>query len=176
MSREDFRQRGSRVIPTRALIAGEVETDLHWDDVVNKNRIELEEECARLRAENGELRRHIAEARGIIEGATQARRALAPLYEGMRRFFGDLDAFQDSPSAPPQQNDRVDRIWEGWKQRMGPECAKVIDALRERPGMNTTQVAIATGKSRNAIPGLIYKLNQAGLISKNGNCFTLKEL
>jgi hypothetical protein len=42
--------------------------------------------------------------------------------------------------------------------------------------MNTTQLAIAIGKNRNAIPNLIYKLNQAGLITKAGGRFSLKEL
>ena len=42
--------------------------------------------------------------------------------------------------------------------------------------MNTQQLAIAIGQHRNSIPRLIYTLNKAGLINKNGGRFSLKQL
>lgn len=84
---------------------------------------------------------------------------------------GQGHLFGEAPST-----EREESVWESWKQRLGGQTAKVIDALLLHGEMNTTQIAIAIGTRRNNIPNLVFKLNQAGLINKNGGRFSLKQL
>jgi len=152
-----------------------------------------DQEIESLRSEVRRLHRAVndadvkaARAREDADRALSAlRRQLSPLYRALQAVFGELDAAgvtdassASSPTAgetaPP--NARASAVWEAWKAKLGPSCAKVIDALLLHGEMNTTQLAIAVGMSRKPIPNLIYKLNQAGLITKNGGRFSLKTL
>lgn len=149
-----------------------------------------------LRAENRRLQRVAADAELRADRAQEdaqralgmLRRQLSPLYKALQAVFGELDAagVMDAAEGPPAQADssprpmsadpRVAAVWESWKNKLGGQCAKVIDVLLTHREMNTTQLAIAVGTRRQNIPNLIYKLNQAGLINKNGGRFSLKEL
>jgi len=160
-----------------------------FDDVASEV---ADERIERLERENRQLRRERddaqVEARRAREDAARAltalRRQLQPLYRALQAVFGEIDAAGlaesmplDPGSASASASDpRVSAIWQSWKTRLGPQCGKVIDALLLQPGMNTTQLAIAVGTRRQNIPNLIFKLNQAGLIDKNGGRFSLKEL
>ena len=93
-----------------------------------------------------------------------------------RRWLPRLGEVRLSPPPAIHFDARTAAIWMSWKGRLGPQCGKVIDALLLQPEMNTTQLAIAIGTRRQNIPGLIYKLNQAGLLNKNGGRFSLKAL
>lgn len=150
------------------------------------------QEIDRLHGEIRNLQRQLADARTEAararEDAERAlgmlRRQLSPLYRALQAVFGELDAagIADEPTAVAGSaaavpgDTREARIWEAWKDRLGSQCGKIIDALRLHAEMNTTQLAIAIGTRRQNIPNLIYKLNQAGLITKNGGRFSLKGL
>lgn len=142
-----------------------------------------QEEIHALQAEIVRLRRELAMANGEIARAkTDSARAvgalrtqLLPLYRALQSVFGEMEAIGDDSGGMPVDA-RTATIWATWKQRLGGQCAKVIDALLLQPGMNTTQLAIAIGTHRNNVPNLILKLNKAGLINKNGGCFSLKQL
>lgn len=118
-------------------------------------------------------RREAGQAMGAL------RKQLTPLYRALQAVFGELDAVdvEDATTGPnPSLNPRVSKVWESWKMKLGGQCAKVIDTLLTHGEMNTTQLAIAVGTRRQNIPNLIYKLNQAGLLNKNGGRFSLKQL
>jgi hypothetical protein len=111
------------------------------------------------------------------------RRQLTPLYRALQSVFSELDAagvveetigYASSTNnpAPP----RTSAVWESWKSRMPGGPAKIIDALLVHGEMNTQQLAIATGVHRNSVPAMIFKLNKAGLLNKNGGRFSLKAL
>lgn len=151
------------------------------------------QECDRLRAENRRLQRELSdatvEADRAREDANRAlsmlRKQLGPLYRALQAVFGELDAAgvtesaQLSPAAAPSPagtDPRVAAVWENWKQRLGPQCAKAIDVLLLHTEMDTTRLAIAMGTNRRNIPNIVYKLNQAGLINKNNGKFSLKSL
>jgi len=153
---------------------------------------DLERQVAKLRGELSDARHELTRVRENTNRAlTALRQQLSPLYRALQRLFGELEdaGVPDGPAAwsgPPPAgtgatsagaiDPRTAAIWETWKSRLGLGCAAVIDALLLQPNLNTTQLAIAIGKNRNTIPNLIYKLNQAGLIDKNGNRFSLKQL
>src|SRR5262245_30694911 len=141
-----------------------------------------------LERENRQLKRDLhdaqLEAQRAREDADRAlkelRRVLSPLYRALQQVFGELDAagVTEAASAATARSGepRVSAIWESWKARLGGQCAKVIDALMLQPGMNQTQIAIAIGTRRQNVPNLIFKMNKAGLIDKNGGRYSLKAL
>lgn len=94
--------------------------------------------------------------------------------ESMRQIASGKFDLNTAPTV--QVDDRQSKVWESWKQRLGGSCAKVIDALLTHKDLNTQQLAIATGLHRTTIPNLIFRLNKAGLINKNGGRFSLKSL
>jgi len=152
------------------VLRGEVVSD-HAEEV----RL-LEQEVRRLRRELAMANGEIAKAKSEAAKATAAlRKQLAPLYRALQSVFGELDAIgsNESESAP---SPRVSAVWEAWKSKLGPQCARAIDALMLHSEMDTTRLAIAMGTNRRNIPNIIYKLNQAGLINKNGGRFSLKQL
>ena len=157
-------------------------------DIIDVAADVADERIERLERENRQLRRErddaLTDARRAREDANRAlkelRRQLSPLYKALQAVFGELDAagVEDTvaEAVAAGGDPRVTAIWQSWKTRLGPQCGKVIDALLLQPGMNTTQLAIAVGTRRQNIPNLIFKLNQAGLLDKNGGRFSLKAL
>lgn len=105
------------------------------------------------------------------------RKQLSPLYRALQAVFGELDAvgIEDSPGAAPNPS-RTSAVWESWKSRFPGRPAQVIDALLLHGALNQTQIALAVGMTRNNVPQLIFKLNKAGLIDKNGDKYSLKQL
>jgi hypothetical protein len=160
---------------TLKLLDGEVE------DPRDTRIAELEDE---LRDVRNEVARANSAALQAKRDATRAlgtlRRQLGPLYRALQDVFGELDAAGIEDSAPSASsttgNTRTSAVWESWKSRLPGGPAKIIDALMLHGEMNTQQLAIATGVHRNSIPAMIYKLNKAGLLNKNGGRFSLKPL
>lgn len=148
------------------------------------DREELVRRIENLEQDLEDARAATKRAREQSVAATRAlgnlRRQLDPLHKALRAIFGELDAanIESSESNDSQSSvsPRSAQVWESWKQRFGGGTAKVIDALLLHKEMNTTQLSIATGLHRTTIPALIFKLNKASLINKNGGKFSLKEL
>ena len=128
---------------------------------------ELEEELRTAQHEVSTAKRQATHALAAL------RKQLAPLYRALQAVFGELDAAGVQETAIPG---RASAVWESWKARLPGGPAKIIDALLLHSEMNTQQLAIATGVHRNSIPAMIYKLNKAGLLNKNGGRFSLKAL
>lgn len=145
-----------------------------------------EERIVELEAEVEELRNALttakAETRQAKAEATRAlanlRRQLQPLYRALQGVFGELDAAGIEDAAPPAaaSNPRVAAVWESWKSRLAPGCGKVIDALLVHGELNSAQIKVAARLGTSTVSDSIYKLNKAGLITKNGGRFSLKTL
>jgi DNA-binding Lrp family transcriptional regulator len=54
--------------------------------------------------------------------------------------------------------------------------AKAIDALLMHGALTQTQLRIHVGCAAGSISDLVYRLNKAGIINKNGGKISLKEL
>lgn len=130
----------------------------------------LESSLAVARMETERAKRESSSAVGSL------RKQLSPLYRALQQIFGELDAVGVDETAQEMPNSRMTQVWASWKQRLGEGPAKIIDALLLHGDMNTQQLAIATGYHRTSIPALIFKLNKAGLLNKNGGRFSLKQL
>lgn len=146
---------------------------------------ELESDHA-LREEIRDLRDRLRDAQRELSAAQHEsaralgnlRRQLGPLYQALQMVFGELDAagVNEAPAASAQVNSRTSAVWENWKTKLPGRPAQIIDALLLHGEMNSTQIAIAIGIHRNNVPGLIFRLNKAGLIDKNGTKYSLKKL
>lgn len=142
-----------------------------------------DQELAELRAENAELRADLQAAkddgrrakRDIERAVAALRTQLKPLHLALKAVFGEIDAI-GGEDAPKAVDSRTSKIWESWKDRLGPTCGKAIDALLLQNDMTQQQLAIAVGISRQHASNIISKLNTTGLINKNGGRISLKSL
>ncbi len=138
---------------------------------------ELREEVRELRAELSRARNETAAAqREAVRAVSALRKQLSPLYRSLQAVFGELDAVAGDEEGSTGTPTRTSAVWESWKSKLPGNTAKIIDALLLHGEMNSQQIAINIGIHRNNVPGLIYKLNKAGLIRKNGNNYSLKTL
>lgn len=134
---------------------------------------------AGLRQQLKETREELAAERakdsGVEEGVAQLRQALSPLKDGLDRIFGILPT-STAPSSTPSPKHAA--VWDSWKKRLGGGAvATIIDALMLHGSLTQTQMAIHVGTSRKqTIYDAVSKLNKAGIITKNGDNISLKEL
>lgn len=153
-------------------------------DVVEDDResriVELEAEVEALRSELSQAKFAITQAQREATRALSAlRRQLTPLYRALQGVFGELDAagVEATESHETTKPDsRTAAVWNAWKSRMPGQPAKIIDALLLHSDLNQQQISVATGIPKGTIPGLISKLNKAGLLNKNGGRLSLKQL
>lgn len=147
-------------------------------------------EITRLKTENLRLGRAVRDAEVLAaraqEDADRAlanlRRQLGPLYRALQMVFGELDAAGVVDQAAPGPvstpvaagNDRAK--WDEWKQRLGPSCAKVIDALLLGGEMNVEAIRIASRMARQTVYDSTSTLGRAGILTKSGGKFSLKPL
>jgi chromosome segregation ATPase len=144
---------------------------------------ELEAELRQVRRELADAELEASRAREDSSRAlSMLRGQLSPLYRALQAVFGELDAAGVSDTSSrsdrdqPMQSERVSAVWEAWKKKLPPGCGKIIDALLIHSDLNGTQICVAAQIGKGSLHGLIYKLNKAGLINKNGGRFSLKQL
>lgn len=122
-----------------------------------------------------QLRRELATARADADKSRRAmaelRRQLGPLYRALQVVFGALDAagVEDSPASGRSSGE-----WDEWKSRLGPSCAKVIDALLLGGEMTVKAIMVSAKMGPNTVYQATSKMGQAGILVKNGGKFSLK--
>lgn len=151
------------------LLEGTVEADDPRDTRIS----ELEDELRDLR--NELLHAHAATKdakRDAARALVNLRRQLSPLYRALQDVFGELDAAgtEDTTSAPSRDK------WDAWKQRLGPGCAKVIDALLLGNEMTVTAIAVSAHMGKRQVYEATSKMGQAGILARNGSKFSLKPI
>jgi hypothetical protein len=122
-----------------------------------------------------ELRKERLKNAGIIAGVNELRHVLNPLYQALQRIYGEFDGMgmeETILGATPQKK----AVWEDWKKKLDPQCAKAIDALLLHGEMNQTQLRLHIKCAKGSTPGIVFRLNRAGLINKNGGRISLKEI
>lgn len=162
---------------SQPLLEGEVVDNPQADELqrLRDSLSHLTRELSSALEENERLKKRLAIADAPV---ARLRERLEPFYTLLQAIYGDIEEIGPSEGAAGNGTSANvhSPIWNSWKNKLGPQCAKVIDVLLTHREMNTTQLAIAVGTRRQNIPNLIYKLNQAGLINKNGGRFSLKDL
>jgi hypothetical protein len=155
--------------------------------VEQDDSLELKQEIRRLeselRAARLEIQKANNEAATAIAAVTALRHQLSPLHRALRAIFGEIDliaqpeAVQSSAGASPVAADsRIAAVWTAWKEKLPGLPARFIDAMLTHGEMNAAQLSIAAPCHRANVSKIIYRLNKAGLINKNGDRFSLKQL
>jgi hypothetical protein len=145
---------------------------------------ESDRELDTLKAENRRLQRAVSDAERAAERAQEdafralsvLRRQLGPLYRALQAVFGELDAAgvaETMPTMTASAAGSADK-WDEWKQRLGPGCAKVIDALLLGGEMSITAICVAAKMGKRTVYEATSKMGQAGIVARNGSKFSLK--
>jgi phosphoribosylanthranilate isomerase len=150
------------------------------DDAVRLRReiAGLEQELQKARDEAAVAKQSAADA---VHAIRALRQQLEPLYKSLKMVFGEISRVEaarvDGPQRTVDSRDpNKQAVWDAWKSRLGGNAAKLIDALLTHHSMTSTQLAIATGINPKNIAQVIYKVNKAQLLNKNGRDFSLKEI
>lgn len=140
---------------------------------------------ASLKEDNRDLQEQVAAARRDTEIArseagraiAEVRKILSPLYNSLRVLFGEMDTVGDTQTSPSTQpTEHKAAVWESWKQRLGGQKAKCIDAFLTHGALTATQLRVIVGCATSSVPGLLSDLRQVGLLDKNGSKYSLKQL
>ena len=129
-----------------------------------------------------ELRTERRKNAAVENGVVRLREALTPVYGGLQLIFGEMDsmgvgpAVQDAPGADP----RKAAVWDSWVEKLGGKdsfAGKMIVALLQHGALTSKQIAIHIGTKRmQTVYETTLKVNKAGILDKNGDRFSLKEL
>ncbi|HET6220157.1 MAG TPA: hypothetical protein VFE27_24225 [Acidobacteriaceae bacterium] len=137
---------------------------------------ELANRNEQLRDLEKQLRDERKKTHALEVGVAQLRQVLEPLFRGLQMVFGEIDALDIEARQSHPQAQKSSAAWESWKQRLGGQTAKAIDALLLHGSLTQTQLRIHIGCARGSVPGIVYQLNKAGLINKDGNQISLKDI
>lgn len=152
----------------------------HTSEPDHRDRIiaSLEQEIRSLKIELGDARQDAEDARRSAERAVASlRKQLTPVYRAFQMLFGEMDAVApESDHSPAPMNDKKQAMWERWKQKLPGKRAEFIQALLDHGEMTAAQLKVATHSGTSTVPQIIHQLNSVGLIQKNGNKYSLKEL
>lgn len=152
----------------------------------------LREEVRRQRSELADLQNRLEEAEQSSQLTGRAlqrlRKTLLPMYQALQMVFGEIDAagvdtaeaeFNQTPNAraaPAGVDPKVAAVWDSWKARFGSGVGKVIDVLLLHGAMSATQLRIACQCRQDTVYKHIGVLKNAGLITKDGGKYNLKQL
>ena len=136
-------------------------------DIIDAQREEIEN----LRADLAQARAQLAAAHaGRDQGLAGLQRVLRPLYLALQQVFGELDAI----GVPETETVSDTSRWADWKRRLGPSCAKVIDALLLEPNMNVTGLTIACKMAKQTVYDATSKMGRAGILVSEDGRYSLK--
>ena len=145
----------------------------------NDRTAEIIKENEKLRAELADLREQLRLNQQILDKDEQAvmmiRTQLHPLYNALMHLFEQIDSVTGA-GVNTGEKPRNSTAWESWKQKLGGKTAQAIDVLLMHGAMNRTQLRIQLGCATGTVVNVVAALNKAGLINKNGNQISLKEL
>jgi hypothetical protein len=124
------------------------------------------------------------------EAIMRLRQQLAPLYTALQQIFGVIEAVIPNDDFPAQVaqggsvpgaadlSERERRVWKSWQDKFGTGsmASKFIDVLLDHGEMNAAQLRIAAKCGQQTVYDTVHRLNQAGLINKNGGKYSLKKL
>lgn len=164
------------------LLEGEVvEPEPIEDSEVDRLRdqvMQLSRERDGLRTENIRLRQRVNQTDAPV---AILKKTLEPLYQALRAMWGEIEVIQpettSTQNSSPEAGSKTSPVWEEWKQRLGNWPGRIITALQTHKDADTTQLCILIGTTRRqTVHDAIFKLNKSGLIDKNGDRYSLKQL
>jgi hypothetical protein len=110
------------------------------------------------------------------------RGVLTPLYGALQRVFGELEVVGGDPlpsyagSAQPGSQKKNVAAWELWMQKLPGKRADFIKVLLDHGEMTREQIKVATHCGNTTLSDTLSKLKIMGLVEKNGDKYSLKQL
>lgn len=142
---------------------------------------DLERDISRLRRELAEARAETASVRSDNARAIGTlRQTLSPLFTGLKVIFGEMESIApdsgngQTPAAQPDNSKLA--VWRSYQQKLGGKKSEFIGAMLEHGAMTAEQIRVVTHTRRSTVPQVIYELKKLGLVVKDGNKYSLKEL
>ncbi len=135
-------------------------------------------EVVRLREEIALLKHELHHEKQVARQATthaadavsNLRRQLKPLYQALQQVFGEMETISTDDVV------RDTGQWDEWKRRLGPSCAKVIDALVLGGEMSVKAIMTTAKMGQQTVYDATSKMGRAGILVRNGSKFSLKQL
>ena len=128
--------------------------------------VEPADEIAQLREDLADLRNEFDE---LQDGLEQDRQRIGTMLHALRAVFGG-NAEDVAQPISGGSNPR----WEALKKAFPGRPAELVDVLIAHGPLLTGQIAAIMRADSRTVNQLIYKLNKAGGIVKNGGKFSLK--
>jgi FtsZ-binding cell division protein ZapB len=154
---------------------------LEW----NEDRDELQRQIDNLKQDLEDARAATQRARDQSAAANRAltniRKQFEPWYRALRALFGELDAAgigatsENGASNSPLDSSR----YQPWKDKFPGQAATAIDILAKyEAGLTRKQLAgfLRVEPGSGTMSQIIFKLNKAELIDKDGNIIRLRRL
>jgi len=130
-----------------------------------------------------ELRAERRKNAAVEQGVAELRTILAPLYQALGMVFGQIEVMGvgAASTVPPTSVDpRKAAVWDSWIEKLGGKesfAGNMIAALLQHGALTSKQIAIHIGTKRmQTVYETTLKVNKAGILDKNGDKFSLKEL
>jgi hypothetical protein len=142
---------------------------------VDTREVEVQDLRRRLLQIEEELRVERVKSVRIEAALRELRHLTSPFQKLLNAIHGGLDDLGIDPSVSESSQPKKE-VWAIWKQKLGNQCARIIDALLTHGSMTRSQLIIATGISGGNIAKPISRLNTANLINKNGDSISLKQI
>lgn len=145
------------------------------DELIANLQRQLEDLEDQLRASRAATQQERGKSASAFAALAALRDYLNPFKRAISAIYGELDLITDNVlpvTSTPQSNAK----WDLWKKRFPGRGAELIDILLIHEQMNTKQLSTALKCDPRTLAQLIFKLNQAGLINKNGRDYSLKTL
>lgn len=115
------------------------------------------------------LRDELEELRAKVDELEETLRQVTIMLRSARVVFGNAEA-----QAPAASVGGTNPRWEALKRSFPGRCAELVDTLIAHGSLSSTQIAAIMRADTRTVHQLIYKLNKAGGIVKNGGKFSLK--
>ena len=143
---------------------------------VEQMRIEIERLTSLNHRLDEALRLERNKTAAIEAGSRELRQILLPLFNAMKRIYGELDLMGIADALDPTpgaSSGNRNEFWERTKARVGGKMADIIDVLMGHPGMTTTAVAKAAGCRVTTASTLLSRLKGQNLTMKKGSLWVL---
>ncbi|MGA3168350.1 MAG: hypothetical protein ABSF14_19790 [Terriglobia bacterium] len=144
----------------------------------------LQRKIERLEGDLEDAREELAETKeqlaAVSRGQAKLKQALQPVYDGLRMIFGELKNVAADNVSPSQSSGPLDSSrYEPWRQKFRGQTANAIDVLvKYEAGLTRRQLAgfLRVEPGSGTMSQIIFKLNKAELIEKDGSNIRLKKL
>ena len=138
---------------------------------------QLEEDNEGLREQVRELKEKLL---SVSRGQVRLKQTLAPLHDALKMIFGELkDVEANEPSVSSSTGPLESSRYEPWRQKFRGQTANAIDILvKYEAGLTRKQLAsfLKVEPGSGTMSQIIFKLNKAELIHKDGNILRLRRV